>query len=145
MPARMLETSTNEEAPMPSTIRLIAALAAVAALLVSATPSLARKGGDDRRITRSGDCTAGSNWKLKAKPDDGRIETEFEVDQNRNGVRWKVTMRRNGRLIANTTRVTKAPSGSFEVSRRPANLRGKDRISAVAKRRGETCRASLSI
>ena len=54
-------------------------------------------------------------------------------------------MRRNGRLIANTTRVTKAPSGSFEVSRRPVNRAGKDRITAVAKRRGETCRAALTI
>ena len=127
-----------------TTARLIAVLAAAVALLATAAPSLARK-GDDNRVQRTGSCTAGSDWKLKAKPDDGRIETEFEVDQNRSGVRWKVTMRRNGRLIANTTRVTKPPSGSFEVSRRPVNRAGKDKITAVAKRRGEACRASLTI
>ena len=47
-----------------------------------------------KRVTRK--CTDGSTAKLKVKPDNGRLETEFEVDQNRNGVTWKVTITRNG-------------------------------------------------
>ena len=71
---------------------------------------------------------------------------EFEVDQNRNDVRWNVRIRRNGRSVASGARRTKAPSGSFSFERKIANPAGKDRISAVARRAsGETCRASLRI
>ena len=61
----------------------------------------------------SGACTKNSTAKLKLSREDGRIEVEFEVDQNRNGVPWKVTLRRNGSLVASTTATTHAPSGSF--------------------------------
>ena len=44
--------------------------------------------------------------KLKVKHDDGRIEVEFEADQNRNGVRWNVEFRRNGRLVFTGARTT---------------------------------------
>ena len=128
------------------TIRAIAPIAAATALLVPAAPGLAKKGGNDGRVTKSGDCSGASNWKLKAKPDDGRLEVEFEVDQNRNGVKWNVRLRRNGKSVASGARRTKAPSGSFSFNRRIANPAGKDRISAVARRAsGETCRASLRI
>ena len=128
------------------TIRALAPIAAATALLVPAAPGLAKKGDDDGRVIKRGDCSGASNWKLKAKPDDGRLEVEFEVDQNRNNVRWNVRIRRNGKSVASGARRTKAPSGSFSFERKIANPAGKDRISAVAKRgNGETCRASLSI
>ena len=129
---------------MISLARLITCLVVASAVLAGASASLA-KGGDEG-IRRSGDCSGRSNWKLKAKHDDGRIETELEVDQNRSGVRWSYRLRRNGRTVAGGTRVTRAPSGSFSVERRIANPAGTDRISAVATRAGgETCRASLRI
>src|SRR4051794_29272060 len=57
-------------------------------------------GGDGSRATRvAGTCTDGSTAKLKAKPDDGRLEVELEVDQNRNGVKWAVRVRRDGTLV----------------------------------------------
>jgi hypothetical protein len=94
----------------------------------------------------AGKCTKRSTSKLKVKPDDGRLETEFEVDQNRVGVRWKVTLRRNGRLAVTTTRKTRSPSGSFSLERRLADGAGRDRIAARAvSPSGEVCRASLSI
>ena len=49
-------------------------------------------GGNSRETRVTGSCTAGSSAKLKAKPDDGRLEAEFEVDQNRNGVTWRVVI-----------------------------------------------------
>ena len=69
------------------------ALLLISALLL--TPAASAK-DDDGRVERSGDCTGVSNWELKAKPDDGRLEVEFEVDQNTNGVRWHVVLKRNG-------------------------------------------------
>jgi hypothetical protein len=126
------------------TIRAIAPIAAATALLVPAAPGFAKD--DDGRVIKRGDCGGASNWKLKAKPDDGRLEVEFEVDQNRNDVRWNVRIRRNGRSVASGARRTQAPSGSFSFERKIANPAGKDRISAVARRAsGETCRASLRI
>lgn len=127
------------------TIRLLAPLAAVAAVMSIAAAGFA-KGGNDDRVVKTGDCSGNSNWKLKAKPDDGRLEVEFEVDQNKNNVKWKVRLRRNGKSVASGSRRTKAPSGSFSFERRIGNPAGTDRVSAVAKRAsGETCRASLRI
>ena len=61
--------------------------------------------GNSRETRVTGGCTAGSSAKLKAKPDDGRLEAEFEVDQeNRNGVgpgaRRHPPQRRRGRQHA---------------------------------------------
>ena len=85
-------------------------IAAVAALLLTLAPSaLARGGKDDDRIVKRGACTASSTWKLKAKSDDGRIDTEFEVDQNRVGKRWRVTLVRKGSTVFRGVRTTVAP------------------------------------
>ncbi len=40
---------------------------------------------------------------VKLSKEDGRIEVEFEVDQNRNGVRWHVVLLRNGVRVAGRT------------------------------------------
>jgi hypothetical protein len=128
---------------------------AVAALGLAPAAALADHGADDgtngggtsskeKRV--AGTCTARSSAKLKVKSDDGRLETEFEVDQNRNGVKWAVRLRRNGELVVKTSATTKAPSGSFSVERRLADPAGSDRISARATSpSGEVCKASLTI
>jgi hypothetical protein len=105
------------------------------------------RGGDDsrREIRRAGDCTGNSRSKIKLKERDGRLEAEFEVDQNRNGVRWRVTLRHQGRVVSTRTAVTRAPSGSFSVERRIADRAGRDRVTFTARRRGERCTASASI
>jgi hypothetical protein len=118
------------------------AVAVVAAVPATAT---AKHGGGGSKQVR-GTCSGASTSKLKVKPDGRRLEAELEVDQNRNGVRWKVTIRRNGRVAVSTRARTKAPSGSFSLSRRLGNGAGRDRISARATSpSGETCSASLSI
>jgi hypothetical protein len=101
---------------------------------------------DDGEVERSGSCSGGSNWDLKAKPDDGRLEVEFEVDQNRNGVRWHVVLKRNGKKVREGNRTTKAPSGSFSYEKRIGNPAGRDKIVGIATRKsGERCRGSLRI
>ena len=113
-------------------------------LAVFAGPALAKHGGN-AGVTRTGDCTGPATWKLKAKPDDGAFEVEFEVDRNRAGLRYAVVLRRNGKVFSNTTRTTAGRSGSFSLQRRTGNRAGTDRITAVATRRGERCSAALSI
>ena len=125
------------------TTHRIAAIAAAAALAaVPATPALAR-GGGSKAAQRSGSCSNGSTWKLKVKPDSGRLEVEFEVDQNRNGKRWDVTLRRNGSVAARGAATTHAPSGSFSFNRRITGASG-NKVSATATRGSATCRGSVT-
>jgi hypothetical protein len=112
----------------------------------AATPAPARsaKGGRARRAT--GSCTGSSTAKIKVKRDDGRLETEFEVDEDRVGERWQVVLRRNGRVAVRTSATTRAPSGSFSVERRLADGRGTDTITARATSPdGEVCTARVAI
>ena len=121
----------------------IAALAA-AALLVASLPAAAAGG---KEVIRSGSCSGASDWKLKLKLDDGRIETEFEVDQNVNGQKWRVRLKHDGVRFFRRVRTTHAPSGSFTVQRRPANNAGLDRIAARAVNlaSGEVCKGAATI
>lgn len=121
-------------------IQRIAAAALAGAAAVPLAPAAAKDGSGHG--IKSGSCTDGSTWTLEAKSDDGRLEVEFEVDQNRNGVAWKVTIRKGGRVVARGTRTTRAPSGSFAFRRKIAGSPG-DRITARATRAGATCRGSV--
>jgi len=119
--------------------RLILAIAAAALVVVPATWA---KDGD---VLVRGTCTSSTTSKLKLSEEDGRIEVEFEVDQNRNGVRWSVVLRRPTTVLVRTTRITRAPSGSFELRRVVADLAGRDRITARATSpSGEVCRATAA-
>jgi hypothetical protein len=122
-------------------------LALVAAVLVAfASTAAAREAKGGNQIVKLGACSASSHSKLKAKTDDGRIETEFEVDQNRNGKRWRVTLSLNGSNVFRGIKRTTAPSGSFEVRRLLAGAAGSKIVAtATALNGGETCRASISL
>jgi hypothetical protein len=124
----MFERSLNPTA-------LLAAL--LGALSLGAVPALAKDGD----VLVRGACTGASTSKLKLSPENGRIEVEFEVDQNRNGTRWNVVLTRNGARVASLSRVTRGPSGSFEARRVLANRAGNDVVRAVAVRNGERCSA----
>jgi hypothetical protein len=125
---------------IPTRIAILT-LALVAAVL-AASPASAKDG--DVRVT--GACTASSSAKLKLSPENGRIEVEFEVDQNRNGVVWRVSLFRNGVRITSTTATTRGPSGSFESRRVVSRAGAPTRITAVATRSsGERCTARASL
>jgi hypothetical protein len=126
-------------------LMLIGIAAMIAALLAIAPTALARGGKPDRAKIVTGKCSVSSTWKLKVKSDDGRLETEFEVDQNRAGRRWRVKLARNGVNAFTGIRTTTARSGSFSVSRLIAGAaRTRISASATALRGGETCRAAIT-
>lgn len=128
---------------MRKTTKLVAVALVGASLLSFAPAAYASDGG----VIRRGRCSAQSTWKLKAKPDNGRIELEFEVDQNVVGQAWRVAIRQDGAAIFSGVRVTQAPSGSFDVALRPMDSAGADRFVARATNRstGETCVGSLTL
>jgi hypothetical protein len=119
-------------------------VAILAGVALSMPGAIAAKDGD---VIRTGDCSARSDWKLKLGTDNGRIEVEFEVDQNRNGETWNVVLKKNGTTFWSGQRTTQAPSGSFAVHKLVNDGPGTDAITGKATnpRTGEVCRGSASI
>lgn len=124
----------------------------IATVALAATPTLGVLSFADsasakgREVIRTGRCSNGASWKLKAKAEDGGLlDVEFEVDANRNRQRWSVAVNDNGVRVFTGVRFTHAPSGSFSVERLIADRAGVDHITATAVRTatGATCRAAL--
>ncbi len=118
-----------------------------AGLLASAPAAFASdRSGGGGGVTKEGTCSANSTWKLKVSPENGRLQVEFEVDQNVVGDTWKVRLSDNGTVFFRGTAVTSGPSGSFEVRKLTTNLAGTDTVVGAAKNvsTGETCMGSLS-
>ena len=134
---------------MRATLVTTSAAALALGLLALAVPSAQAQGssGGSGDVRTSGSCSASTDWKLKAKPDNGRIEVEFEVDSNVSGQTWAVTLTDNGARVFAGTRMTAGPSGSFTVQRRIANRAGADSLVATAMNSatGETCRGGLTL
>jgi hypothetical protein len=129
----------------PKLIGMVVLLVGV--LMLAGSPaSYAR--GDGGEVRKTGSCSKNSDWKIKLKKDDGgKIEVEFEVDQNRNGDTWKVVLKHNGVRFFKDTRVTKAPSGSFTVQKLINNASGDDVVRARARntRTDELCTGRATI
>ena len=121
-------------------VGIVAALCGLT-IAVAAAHGGHSKDGD---VLRRGTCSGPSTSKIKLSEEDGRIEVEFEVDQNRNGVRWNVVLFQNGNRIARMTRITREPTGSFEARKLAANTAGRDSFRARASRSGEACTAQAS-
>lgn len=120
-------------------VRAMIATVVLGALLIggSAVPTLAKDGD----VIRRGACGGASDWKLKLSEENGRIEVEYEVDQNRVGDSWRVRIRHDDALVFTGRRTTRAPSGSFEVRILQRDRAGDDvfRGRAVNLRTGEVC------
>jgi hypothetical protein len=126
----------------------IAAFATVpllASMLLASPAAMASGGGDGKE--RSGSCSGSTDWKLKAKHDDGRIEVEFEVDSNQSGQVWDVLITDKGQTVFEGQQTTGGASGSFSVEIKVPNLKGKDKFRAMATNTDgcETCSGNISI
>ena len=121
-------------------------LTALVAPVAAFAPAHASHGGGDE-VRNSGSCSKSATWKLKAKPDDGRIQVEGEVDSNHTGQVWHWRIKHNGSVSAKGKATTSGPSGSFTVERRMANLAGTDHFVFRAERSatGEVCRGRVSL
>ena len=113
------------------------------ALLALAPLGVVAKEGD---VITQGSCSGSTDWKLKLSEEDGRIEVEFEVDQNQNGLTWDVKLKRNGNTVWTGQRTTQPPSGSFEVRKVISDGAGADQIVARATyaASGEVCRGTAT-
>ena len=134
---------------------------ALAATALTPAAALARNGADDSAKARddngqrpsraksgrhkakrvTGKCTDGSTSKLKVKPDNERLETEFEVDQNRNGVTLEdddPPQRRGRRQHA---RQDEGAQSLVQRRAAPRNGAGSDRIGARATAVGQVSTA----
>ncbi|MGI8646449.1 MAG: hypothetical protein ACR2JD_09035 [Nocardioides sp.] len=120
-------------------------VALVAPLLLAAPQATADRGDDDE-VIREGSCSAGTDWKVKAKTDDGRLEFEGEIDSNRVGQTWTWRIKHNETTSARGTSTTTGRSGSFDVERKLTNLAGTDQFVFRARNpaTGEVCRGALA-
>src|SRR6478609_11907937 len=85
-------------------------LSALALPLAAIAPASASGGGGGVRT--HGACGGPTVWKLKAKPDSGRIELEAEVDSNHSGQVWDWTLKHNGSVSSKGATKTRGASGS---------------------------------
>lgn len=120
------------------------AAAMVAASVVMSLGSVAPAMADDDAKIRRGGCSGSATWKLKVKPDDGRLEVEAEVDSNVTGQVWRWRIKHNGSVSARGKKKTTGRSGSFSVERHMANLSGKDVFRFRAKHGDQVCRGRIS-
>jgi hypothetical protein len=90
-----------------------------------------------------GVCGKGASSKLRLRQDGGGVRVEFEVDHNRGGETWQVTVVQEGRVVWRGRASTRGPGGSLSVTRAIGALSGADRVTARATGpRGITCVAS---
>jgi hypothetical protein len=122
----------------------LASVAAAAILATVSVPAAAQAGGADPNVN-SGGCSVAATWTMKVKPQNGALQVEYEVDANKRGQQWRVTLRHDGRRIMSNIFTTRGLSGSFTIRRVEPNRAGRDRISGHARRLGDgqTCHGGV--
>jgi hypothetical protein len=119
----------------------------IAVMMALSVFALTPRASAGTEVRGQGWCRAASTWKLRVKPDDGRLEVEFEVDSNVAGQTWGVRLFQNGDRIFRGHPSTQGPSGSFEVRVRANDTSGTDAFGGRASNSatGETCIGRVSI
>jgi hypothetical protein len=100
----------------------------------------------DGEIIKRGKCSNGVETELKASPENGQIEVEYELGDAVPGSRWRIRITKNGKSILRATQRANA-AGDIEVRQITTNLAGREMIRATAKRTGAAgaCTVSLPV
>ena len=107
-------------------------------------PAMASGGSDDRvEVSSEGQCSGTARWELKAKERDGGVEVEFEVDSNVVGQAWDYTLSGPSGVLAEGSKTTTAPSGSFSVEVKTSGS-ATDTYLGVATFDGQECNTSVN-
>lgn len=120
-------------------------IAGIAAATLGAAVLAGGAGAASSDVERKGTCTGGSTWELELEREGRNIEVEFEVRQNRRGVRWVVVLTQNGNRVGQRTGTTSGRRGTFTAKFITRNQPGVDRFVATATRSGERCVARAQI
>ncbi len=134
---------------MRSALRVLVTIAVTLAafLLVAVPQGLARDGKDDRpEVRTAGTCNGGARAKLRLRADGGDIELEFEIEDARAGVLWRVALVHERRVAWKGSARTTRPSGSFAIRKSLSDLPGYDTVTARAwGPNGLSCRATATL
>ena len=117
----------------------VGALLMSLALLATSVPVSAK--------VRTGSCTGTTDWEMEVYLEDGRIESEFEIDHSRSGATWHWTMKNDGSQFASGHATIPSGRDSFVVNRFSTNGAGPDTIvsRAVNRATGEVCSGSITL
>ncbi|NJN23476.1 MAG: hypothetical protein HC810_02540 [Acaryochloridaceae cyanobacterium RL_2_7] len=125
-----------------SSVWVTTAIAGLAAVAMNSVPLAAQaKDGD---VIQRVSCSQRSEIKLKASPENGRIEVEAEIDDSVPGQRWRLVMKKNSQTIFNGVRQVNS-LGNVEVRVLTPNGAGVENIVANARNlnTGEQCNVSV--
>jgi hypothetical protein len=109
------------------------------ALLATSVPVSAK--------VRTGSCTGSTDWEMEVYLEDGRIESEFEIDHSRSAATWHWTMKNDGSRFASGQATVRSGRDSFVVNRFSTNGAGPDTIvsRAINRATGEVCSGSITL
>jgi hypothetical protein len=118
----------------------------VAGALLMSVALLATAGPVSAKV-RLGHCSGSTDWEMEVYLEDGRIESEFEVDHSRSGAHWDWTMKNDGSRFANGHATIASGRDSFVVVRFSTNGPGPDTIvsRAVNRATGEVCSGTITL
>jgi hypothetical protein len=117
----------------------VGALLMSLALLATSVPVSAK--------VRTASCTGSTDWEMEVYLEDGRIESEFEIDHSRSGATWNWTMKNDGSQFASGQATVRSGRDSVVVNRFSSNGPGPDTIvsRAVNRATGEVCSGTVTL
>jgi hypothetical protein len=114
--------------------------------LFAAAPAAMAQGGGGARAVKQGPCSASADWKLSVKPDNGRLQVEFEVEHAKPGSTWSVRMTDNGTQFFTGSRTANSQH-KFQVRKLTNNRAGADKVTAQATNdaSGQVCKGTVTL
>lgn len=125
--------------------RRVATIAAATGLIATgATVALATPASAD--IEKWGSCSQGARYDFDVDYDDGYLESNFEVDSNVRGQKWRMSLHHDGNRVLRAVHTTDY-EGEVDFERYRPNTSGSDafKARAVNLRTGEVCSASIML